>query len=84
VFEAEFHPTYPPPPQDVDDKWLEQTENTVLVKVDKSSTHICKTLQQTHKEHGLVCGSKRQTRYEALQTRDLAIYRTGAKVKKSD
>jgi len=67
----------------VDDKWLEQTENTVLVKLDKSSTHIYKTLQQAHEEYGFVCGSKLQNRYEALQTtRDLAIYRTGAKVKK--
>jgi hypothetical protein len=69
----------------MDDKWLEQTEKTVLVKLDKSATHIYKMLQQAYEEHGLVCGSKLQNRYEALQTtRDLAIYRTGAKVKKSD
>ena len=41
------------------------------------------TLQQAYEECGFVCGSKLQNRYEALQTtRDLAIYRTGAKVKK--
>jgi hypothetical protein len=67
----------------MDDKWSEQTENTVLVKLDKSATHIYKTLQQAHEEHGLVCGLKLQYRYEALhKTTDLAIYRTGAKVKK--
>jgi len=75
---------FPPPPctsKDVDDKWLEQTENTVLVKLNKSDTYIYKIIQQAHEERRLVCQSKLQNRYEALQpTRDLAIYRTGAKV----
>ena len=39
-----------PPPKDMDDKWLEQTENKFLVKLD-SATHIYRTLQQAHEEH---------------------------------
>jgi hypothetical protein len=34
VFEAEF---FFPPSKDVVDKWLEQAENTVLVKLDRSA-----------------------------------------------
>jgi len=34
----------------MDDKWLEQTENKFLVKLD-SATHIYRTLQQAHEEH---------------------------------
>ena len=40
-----------PPPKDMDDKWLEQTENKFLVKLDKTATHIYKALQQAHEEH---------------------------------
>jgi hypothetical protein len=46
----------------INDKWLEQTDITFLMKLDKSATDIYKILPNAHGEHGLLCGSKTSDR----------------------